>query len=87
MITFLHVSRFHPCESIANQTLQPTLVIGMPICFSHAPAAKLKLMQSNVPFITIEGTLGGGLLAAVTLNAIVESLIAKPDYHCQLEGS
>jgi precorrin-8X/cobalt-precorrin-8 methylmutase len=74
------------CETIANQTLHPALVIGMPIGFSHAPAAKRKLMGSNVPFITVEGTLGGGLLAAVALNAIAESLIEKPDCHCYLEG-
>jgi precorrin-8X/cobalt-precorrin-8 methylmutase len=72
------------CETIANQTLQPALVIGMPIGFSHAPAAKRQLMQSEVPFITIEGALGGGLLAATALNALVESLIAKPDCHCYL---
>ena len=75
------------CENIANQTLQPALVIGMPIGFSHAPAAKRKLMHSNVPFMTVEGTLGGGLLAAVALNAIADSLIEKPDCHCYLEGS
>jgi precorrin-8X/cobalt-precorrin-8 methylmutase len=73
------------CENIANQTLKPALVIGMPIGFSHAPAAKRKLMQSSIPFITVEGTLGGGLLAAVALNAIAESLIEKPDCHCHLE--
>jgi precorrin-8X/cobalt-precorrin-8 methylmutase len=72
------------CETIANQTLQPALVIGMPIGFSHAPAAKRQLMRSEVPFITIEGALGGGLLAATALNSLAESLIAKPDCHCYL---
>jgi precorrin-8X/cobalt-precorrin-8 methylmutase len=41
-------------------------------------------MQSQVPFITIEGKLGGGLLAAKALNALVASLIEKPDCHCYL---
>lgn len=72
------------CEAIAHQTLQPALIVGMPIGFSHAPAAKRKLMQSQVPFITIEGTLGGGLLAATALNALVALLIEKPDCHCYL---
>jgi precorrin-8X/cobalt-precorrin-8 methylmutase len=49
----------------------------MPIGFSHAPAAKHPLIRSEVPFITIEGTFGGGLLAAVALNALVESLKRK----------
>ncbi len=72
------------CDAIANRTLQPALVIGMPIGFSHAPAAKRQLLRSQVPSITIEGTLGGGLLAATALNALVASLIEKPDCHCYL---
>ncbi|MBE9077013.1 precorrin-8X methylmutase [Romeria aff. gracilis LEGE 07310] len=65
--------------------LQPALVIGMPIGFSHAPAAKRRLMQLSVPSITIEGTAGGGLLGAVGLNALAASLIEKPDCHCYLK--
>jgi precorrin-8X/cobalt-precorrin-8 methylmutase len=72
------------CAAMNQQKIQPALVIGMPIGFSHAPAAKRQLMQQQIPFITIEGTLGGGLLAATTLNALVESLIDKPDCHCYL---
>jgi precorrin-8X/cobalt-precorrin-8 methylmutase len=73
------------CEAIAQQQIQPALVIGMPMGFSHAPAAKRQLMRSGVPFITIEGTLGGGLLAATALNALMESLIEKPDCHCYMK--
>lgn len=72
------------CEAIENSQLQPALIIGMPIGFSHAPAAKRRLMRSGIPFITTEGTIGGGLLASVALNALVESLIEKPDCHCYL---
>ncbi|BAZ21538.1 precorrin-8X methylmutase CbiC/CobH [Kalymmatonema gypsitolerans NIES-4073] len=72
------------CKAIQTQKIAPALVIGMPIGFSHAPAAKRQLMQSSVPFLTIEGTLGGGLLAATALNSLVESLIEKPDCHCYL---
>jgi precorrin-8X/cobalt-precorrin-8 methylmutase len=71
-------------QASANQKIQPALVIGMPIGFSHAPAAKRQLMQQAIPFITVEGTLGGGALAATALNALVESLIDKPDCHCYL---
>jgi len=70
------------CQAIQQEMIQPGLVIGMPIGFSHAPVAKRQLMRSGVPFITIEGTVGGGLLAATALNALAESLIAKPDCHC-----
>jgi precorrin-8X/cobalt-precorrin-8 methylmutase len=72
------------CQAISQQQIQPALVIGMPIGFSHAPIAKRQLMDLKVPFITIEGAIGGGLLAATTLNALAESLIAKPDCHCYL---
>lgn len=73
------------CQAIQQNSIQPALVIGMPIGFSHAPIAKRQLMRSSVPFITIEGALGGGLLAATALNALVESLIAKPNCHCYLD--
>ena len=72
------------CKLIEKGALQPALIIGMPIGFSHAPAAKRQLMRLGVPFITTIGTIGGGLLAAVALNALAESLIEKPDCHCYL---
>lgn len=72
------------CQLIEQQAIQPALVIGMPIGFSHAPSAKRQLMASPIPYITIQGNLGGGLLAAVTLNALVETLLEKPDCHCYL---
>ena len=72
------------CQAIKNGQLQPALVIGMPIGFSHAPAAKRLLIDSGVPFITISGTFGGELLAGTTLNAIFQSTIEKPDCHCYL---
>ncbi len=74
------------CEAIQAQQLQPALVIGLPIGFSHAPAAKRRLQRSGVPFITTEGPQGGGLLAAVALNSLVRTLIEKPDCHCYLKG-
>lgn len=75
------------CELIEQGQLHPALVIGMPIGFSHAPAAKRRLMRSGVPYVAIEGTLGGGLLAAVALNALVESLLEKPNCHCYLAST
>lgn len=71
-------------EAVSQGRLQPALIIGMPIGFSHAPAAKRRLIQSTFPYITLEGSVGGGLLAAVTLNALAESLIEKPNCHCYL---
>ena len=74
------------CEAIKTQQLKPALVIGLPIGFSHAPAAKRRLQHSGIPFITTEGTQGGGLLAAVALNSLMTTLIEKPDCHCYLKG-
>lgn len=75
------------CDAIEQQQIHPALVIGLPIGFSHAPAAKRRLMQTRVEFITIEGTMGGGLLSAVVLNTLVASLIEKPDCHCYLRNT
>ena len=72
------------CQAVKNRQIKPALIIGMPIGFSHAPAAKRLLIDSGVPFITILGTFGGGLLAGTTLNAIAQSTIEKPDCHCYL---
>jgi precorrin-8X/cobalt-precorrin-8 methylmutase len=74
------------CEAVEQHQFKPALIIGMPVGFSHAPAAKRRLMSSGVPFITLEGTLGGGLLAAVALNVLATSLIEKPDCHCHLSN-
>jgi len=74
------------CEAVEQGLIQPALVIGMPIGFSHAPAAKRRLQRSPIPFLTIDGTLGGGLLAATSLNALVESLLEKPNCHCYLSN-
>ncbi|MEM6611511.1 MAG: precorrin-8X methylmutase, partial [Cyanobacteria bacterium P01_C01_bin.72] len=72
------------CQAVKNRQLKPALVIGMPIGFSHAPAAKRLLMDSGVSFITISGTFGGGLLSGTVLNSIAQSTIEKPDCHCYL---
>lgn len=73
------------CAAVESGQLKPALIVGMPIGFSHAPVAKRRLMRLGIPFITTESTMGGGLLAAVALNALTESLIEKPDCHCYLE--
>ena len=74
------------CEWIETNNCQPALVIGLPIGFSHAPAAKRRLMQLPIPYLTSESALGGGLLAAVALNRLAASLLEKPNCHCYLEG-
>jgi precorrin-8X/cobalt-precorrin-8 methylmutase len=75
------------CDAITRQQGRPALIIGCPIGFSHAPAAKRQLMQLDIPHITIAGSLGGGLLAATILNRLAASLIEKPDCHCYLNSA
>lgn len=65
MLTLLNSNDLQLC-------IQPALVIEMPIGFNHGPAAKRQLMATSVPYITMQGSLGVELLAAVTLNALVE---------------
>ena len=77
---------FSICTAIERGEIKPAFVIGMPVGFSHAPVAKRQLALSNVPHVTIAGTVGGGLLAAVTLNSLVESLLEKPHCHCYLQA-
>ncbi|WP_026072794.1 precorrin-8X methylmutase [Nodosilinea nodulosa] len=72
------------CDLIERGCLHPALVIGLPIGFSHAPTAKRRLLKTGVPCLTIQGSLGGGLLAATALNALADSLIEKPHCHCYL---
>ncbi len=72
------------CEAIAAGKIAPALVIGMPIGFGHAPAAKRRLHRTEVASIAIAGAQNGGLLAAVALNALAASLIEKPHCHCYL---
>ncbi|NJK64059.1 MAG: MerR family transcriptional regulator [Synechococcaceae cyanobacterium SM2_3_1] len=70
------------CELVREKKCKPSLIIGLPVGFSHAPAAKRYLMHLDIPQITISGSQGGGLLAATALNALAASLIEKPDCHC-----
>lgn len=72
------------CKAVKEELIAPALIIGLPIGFSHAPAAKRQLMGLDIPYITLEGALGGGLLAAVALNSLVASLLEKPNCHCYL---
>jgi precorrin-8X/cobalt-precorrin-8 methylmutase len=72
------------CQLIQQQQIQPALIIGMPLGFSHSSAAKRQLMATQIPYMTIQGSPGGGLLASTALNALMATLIEKPDCHCHL---
>ncbi len=73
------------CQLSEQGAIHPALVIGMPVGFSHAPAAKRRLAQGITPYLTLEGPWGGGLLGAVTLNTLAAWVIEKPNCHCYLQ--
>ena len=41
------------CTLIEQSLLHPALIVAMPIGFSHAPAAKRRLIRLGIPYITI----------------------------------
>ena len=58
-------------EMITQQRVTPALVIGMPVGFVQAKEAKEKLMEGNIPYISMVGTRGGSALAAAAVNALL----------------
>lgn len=50
---------------------RPALIVGMPVGFVDAAESKAALMQTDLPYISVEGTRGGSPLAAATVNALM----------------
>jgi len=59
-------------EKCYNEEIKPKLIIGMPVGFVNVVESKKLLMQTNIPFISIEGRRGGSPLAVATLHALIE---------------
>jgi precorrin-8X/cobalt-precorrin-8 methylmutase len=59
------------CEQLAHSTIQPALVIGVPVGFVSVMESKAALRKLDVPYITIEGRKGGSPAAASILNALL----------------
>ncbi len=59
------------CELIKFTSLQPALVIGVPVGFVSVVEAKAALAQLAVPQIRTEGRKGGSAVAAAILNALL----------------
>jgi len=58
-------------------TVQPALIIGVPVGFIAAAESKQALCQRRTPYVTIEGTRGGSPLAAGALNALARQATAR----------
>ena len=52
---------------------KPNLIIGMPVGFIGVSESKSRLLNSECPYIVLEGSKGGASLAAATTNALLRA--------------
>ena len=52
---------------------KPSLIIGMPVGFIGVSESKNRLLNSDCPYIVLEGSRGGASLAAATTNALLRA--------------
>ena len=52
---------------------KPSLIIGMPVGFIGVSESKNRLLNSDCPYILLEGSKGGASLAAATTNALLRA--------------
>ena len=58
---------------LAEESIRPRLIIGMPVGFVHVIESKELVMATEIPQVVIKGRRGGSSLAVATLHAIIES--------------
>jgi len=64
-------------DLVSNNTVFPSLIIGMPVGFVNVIESKEKLiMQKKVPYITVKGRKGGSHLAVAVINQLLEVAIS-----------
>ena len=51
----------------------PSLIIGMPVGFIGVSESKSRLLNSECPYIVLEGSKGGASLAAAAINALLRA--------------
>ncbi len=51
----------------------PSLIIGMPVGFIGVSESKSRLLNSDCPYIILEGSRGGASLAAAAMNALLRA--------------
>jgi precorrin-8X/cobalt-precorrin-8 methylmutase len=52
---------------------KPSLIIGMPVGFIGVAESKSRLLNSDCPYIVLEGSKGGASLAAAATNALLRA--------------
>ena len=60
-------------DLIHENTLRPSLIIGMPVGFIGVSECKNRLLNSDCSHIVLEGSKGGASLAAATVNALLRA--------------
>ncbi len=65
---------FELCAMIRRGELQPALVVGTPVGFVGARESKEMLMDTPVPYITVQGTRGGSTIAVAAINALLKMI-------------
>ncbi|PKM81079.1 MAG: precorrin isomerase [Firmicutes bacterium HGW-Firmicutes-14] len=63
---------FELCAMVSRGELKPALVVGTPVGFVGAKESKELLIETPVPYITVEGTRGGSTIAVAALNALLK---------------
>ncbi|MBR8829704.1 MAG: Cobalt-precorrin-8 methylmutase [Chroococcopsis gigantea SAG 12.99] len=58
-------------ELIEEKDINPALIIGTPATFMDADVLKERLKDTEVPYITIDGTKGGAVAAVAIVNGLV----------------
>ncbi len=68
---------FHLLEAIASGAPRPAAIIGAPVGFVGAAESKEALAASPlaIPFVIVEGRLGGSAIAAAAVNALASDLL------------
>ena len=59
------------CADLPLASIQPALIIGVPVGFISVVESKAALAQTSVPQIRVEGRKGGSPVAAAILNALI----------------
>ena len=60
-------------ELVESGYPKPSLIIGMPVGFIGVAESKNRLLNSDCPYILLEGSRGGASLAAATANALLRA--------------
>ena len=66
---------FEVLRLVRDEDIRPAVIVGIPVGFVGAADSKKALTdQSQVPYITVEGTKGGSPIAVAAINAIIYML-------------